>query len=69
MDGLVRTCIWCAEGQEGLVVVVADLLRPFAGRARRDPRWRLPALNVIPDAYILIPQTVADLFDEAARAI
>ena len=65
--GLRRTYIWCTEDQEGFAGV-ADLMRPFAERARRDPRWRFRVLNAIPDAYIQMPETVADLFDEAARA-
>ncbi len=66
-DGVRRTYIWCTEDQEGLSGV-ADLMRPFAERARRDPRWRFRVLNAIPDAYIQMPETVADLFDEAARS-
>lgn len=42
---------------------------PFAERARRDPRWRLHVLNAIPDAHVQMPETVAELFDEAARSI
>ncbi len=47
---------------------VADVMRPFAERARCDPRWHLHVLNAIPDAYIQVPETIADLFDEAARS-
>jgi pimeloyl-ACP methyl ester carboxylesterase len=65
--GLRRTYIWCTEDQEGLSGV-ADLMRPFAERAQRDPRWRFHVLNAIPDAYIQMPERVADLFDEAARS-
>jgi pimeloyl-ACP methyl ester carboxylesterase len=64
---LPRTYIWCTEDQEGLAGV-AEIMRPFAERARRDPRWRFHQLTAIPDAYILAPQAVADLFDEAARS-
>ena len=66
-DGLQRTYIWCTEDQEGLSGV-ADLMRPFAERAQRDPRWRFHVLNAIPDAYIQMPETIADLFDQAARS-
>ncbi|MBW3632439.1 MAG: alpha/beta hydrolase, partial [Chloroflexi bacterium] len=62
-----RTYIWCTEDQEGLSGVT-DLMRPFAERARRDPGWRFHQLQTIPDAYIHVPQTVADLFDDAAQA-
>jgi pimeloyl-ACP methyl ester carboxylesterase len=62
-----RTYIWCTEDQEGLSGVAA-LMRPFAERARSDPRWRSLVLNAIPDAFILMPEAVADLFDEAARS-
>jgi pimeloyl-ACP methyl ester carboxylesterase len=65
-DALPRTYIWCTEDQEGLTGV-ADLMRPFAERARRDPRWRFRQLVSIPDAYIQDAQAVADLFAEAAR--
>jgi pimeloyl-ACP methyl ester carboxylesterase len=65
-DHLLRTYIWCTEDQEGLSGVAA-LMRPFAERARRDLRWRFHQLNAIPDAYILMPETVAHLFDEAAQ--
>jgi hypothetical protein len=65
-DRLPLTYIWCTEDQEGLTGV-AELMRPFAERARRDPRWRFRQLAAIPDAYIHMPQAVADLFDEAAR--
>lgn len=63
---LPRTYIWCTEDQEGLAGV-AEIMRPFAERARRDPSWRFHQLTAIPDAFIHAPQTVADLFDEAAR--
>jgi pimeloyl-ACP methyl ester carboxylesterase len=66
-DDLARTYIWCTADQEGLSGV-ADLMRPFAERARHDPRWRFHQLDAIPDAYIHIPHTVADLFDAAAHA-
>jgi pimeloyl-ACP methyl ester carboxylesterase len=66
LDQVPRTYIWCTEDQEGLSGVAA-LMRPFAERARRDPRWRFHQLNAIPDAYIQMPDTVADLFAEAAR--
>ena len=67
-DSLARTYIWCTAEQEGLAGVAA-LMRPFAERAQRDPRWRLHVLNAIPDAYVQMPETVADLFDEAARSV
>ena len=66
-DGLPRTFIWCTEDPAELAGV-ADLMRPFAERARRDPRWRFHQLTSPPDAFIHVPQTVADLFDEAARS-
>jgi hypothetical protein len=62
---LPRTYIWCTEDQEGLTGV-ADLMRPFANRARNDPRWRFRQLVSIPDAFIQDPGAVADLFHEAA---
>jgi pimeloyl-ACP methyl ester carboxylesterase len=65
--GLRRTFIWCTEDPEGLSGV-ADLMRPFAERARRDPNWRFHVLNAIPDAYIQMPETITDLFDAAARS-
>ena len=65
-SGLRRTFIWCTLDPEGLSGV-ADLMRPFAERAQRDPNWRFRVLNTIPDAYVQMPETVADLFDEAAR--
>ena len=65
--GLPRTYIWCTEDQEGLAGV-AEIMRPFAERARHDPRWRFRQLTAIPDAYIHDPRAVADLFDEAARS-
>ena len=66
-DDLQRTYIWCTGDQEGLSGV-ADLMRPFAERARRDPRWHFHVLNAIPDAYVQVPETIADLFDEAPRS-
>jgi pimeloyl-ACP methyl ester carboxylesterase len=65
--GLRRTFIWCTDDPEGLAGV-ADLMRPFAERARRDPGWRFHQLTSPPDAFIYMPQAVADLFDEAARS-
>jgi hypothetical protein len=67
-DSLRRTFIWCNEDPEGLAGV-ADLMRPFAERAQRDPNWRFHQLKSPPDAFIHMPQAVADLFDEAACAI
>jgi pimeloyl-ACP methyl ester carboxylesterase len=66
-DRLRRTYIWCTQDQEGLSGV-ADLMRPFADRARNDPRWHFHVLDAIPDAYIHMPQTVAELIDAAAHA-
>jgi pimeloyl-ACP methyl ester carboxylesterase len=66
-ETLPRTYIWCTEDQAGLAGV-ADLMRPFAERARGDPGWRFRQLAAIPDAYVLMPQAVADLFEEAARS-
>jgi pimeloyl-ACP methyl ester carboxylesterase len=63
-----RTFIWCTEDPEGLSGV-ADVMQPFAERAQRDPNWRCQVLNAIPDAYIQMPETVAELFDAAARSI
>lgn len=65
--GLRRTFIWCTQDQEGLSGV-ADVMRPFAERARSDPGWQFHVLNTIPDAYIPMPATVADLIDAAARS-
>jgi pimeloyl-ACP methyl ester carboxylesterase len=65
-ESLRRTYIWCTQDQAGLSGV-PDLMRPFAERARHDRRWRFHVLNAIPDAYITMPQAVADLFDEATR--
>ncbi|HSH79243.1 MAG TPA: alpha/beta fold hydrolase [Herpetosiphonaceae bacterium] len=65
--GVQRTYIWCTEDQEGLAGV-AEIMRPFAECARHDPSWRFHQLTAIPDAYIHAPETVADLFDEAARS-
>ncbi len=62
-----RTFIWCTDDPEGLAGV-ADLMRPFAERAQRDPNWRFHQLTSPPDAFIHMPQAVADLFDEAARS-
>ena len=67
-DGPQRTFVWCTEDPEGLSGV-ADVMQPFAERAKRDPRWHFHILNSIPDAYIQMPESVADLFDEAARSI
>jgi hypothetical protein len=61
-----RTYIWCTEDPAGLAGV-ADLMQPFAERAQRDPRWRFYELTSPPDAFIHVPQAVADLFDEVAR--
>jgi hypothetical protein len=66
-DRLRRTFIWCTDDPEGLAGV-ADLMQPFAERARRDPLWRFHQLHSPPDAFISMPQAVADLFDEAARS-
>lgn len=66
-DRLPRAYIWCTEDQEGLRGV-AELMRPFAERARRDPSWRFHQLTAIPDAFIHAPHVVADLFDEEARS-
>ncbi len=65
--GLRRTFIWCTDDPEGLAGV-ADLMRPFAERARREPGWQFHQLTSPPDAFIYQPQSVADLFDEAARS-
>jgi hypothetical protein len=43
-------------------------MRPFVERARSGPHWWFHVLNAIPDAYIQMPDAVADLFDEAACA-
>lgn len=51
------------------VTGVADLMRPFAERARSDPRWRLHVLEAIPDAHIVMPEKVAEPFDAAARSL
>ncbi len=61
-----RTYIWCTEDQAGLTGV-AQVMRPFAEHARGDPAWRFHQMAAIPDAYIEVPQTVAELFDEAAQ--
>ncbi len=66
-EQLRRTYIWCTKDQEGLDGV-ADLMRPFAERARADPDWEFQILNEIPDAYILVPDIVADLIDQATTA-
>jgi pimeloyl-ACP methyl ester carboxylesterase len=62
-----RTFIWCTEDPEGLTGV-ADLMKPFADRARRDPDWGFHQINSPPAAHIFHPQTVADLFDKAAQS-
>ena len=62
---LPRTFIWCTEDPAGLAGV-ADLMRPFAERARRDRSWRFHQLTSPPDAFIYVPQAVAHLFDIAA---
>ncbi len=65
-DQVPRTYIWCTEDQEGLAGSRRSCARsPSAPGA--IPRWRFHQLNAIPDAYIQMPDTVADLFDEAAR--
>lgn len=64
---LPRTFVWCTEDPAGLAGV-ADLMRPFAERARHDPSWRFHQLTSPPDAFIFAPQAVADLFDEAAQS-
>jgi hypothetical protein len=63
---LPRTYIWCTEDQAGLAGV-ADLMQPFAAQAQRDPRWRFHQLTSPPDAFIYMPQAVAELFDAVAR--
>ena len=63
-DNLQRTFVWCTEDPEGLSGV-ADLMQPFAERARHDPGWHFQVLNTHPDAFIRIPETVADLLHEA----
>jgi pimeloyl-ACP methyl ester carboxylesterase len=63
---LPRTFIWCTEDPVGLTGV-ADLMRPFAERARRDPSWQFHQLTSPPDAFIFAPRAVGDLFEEAAR--
>jgi pimeloyl-ACP methyl ester carboxylesterase len=63
---LPRTYIWCTEDPAGLAGV-ADLMQPFAARAQRDPRWRFHQLTSPPDAFIHMPQAVAELFDEVAQ--
>jgi hypothetical protein len=66
-DGrLRRTYIWCTEDEAGLEGF-AEVTRPFAEHARTDPFWRFHHLGAIHDAFIDAPQTVANLFDEAAR--
>jgi hypothetical protein len=64
---LPRTYIWCTEDLAGLAGV-ADLMQPFAARAQRGSRWQFHQLASPPDAFIHMPQAVADLFDEVARA-
>jgi hypothetical protein len=66
-ESLLRTFIWCTKDPEGLAGV-ADVMQPFAEQARRDPTWRFYQLNSPPDAFIHMPQAVADLFDEVARS-
>jgi pimeloyl-ACP methyl ester carboxylesterase len=63
---LKRTFIWCTEDPQGLSGV-ADVMRPFAERAQGDPNWGFHLLNAVPDAYIQMPDAVADLIDAAAR--
>jgi pimeloyl-ACP methyl ester carboxylesterase len=63
---LPRTYIWCTEDPAGLAGV-ADLMQPFAARAQRDPHWRFHQLTSPPDAFIHVPEAVADLFAEVAR--
>jgi hypothetical protein len=63
---LPRTYVWSTRDQAGLPGI-PDLMRPFAERAAHDLGWRLEVLDAIPDAYILEPELVADLFDAAAR--
>jgi len=63
---LPRAYIWCTEDPAGLTGL-ADLMRPFAERARGAPGWQFHQLDSPPDAFIFAPQAVADLFDEAAR--
>jgi pimeloyl-ACP methyl ester carboxylesterase len=61
-----RTYIWCTEDEAGIEGFAA-ITRPFAERAQRDPAWRIHHLTAIHDAFIDAPETVADLFDDAAR--
>jgi pimeloyl-ACP methyl ester carboxylesterase len=65
-ERLRRTYIWCTEDEAGLEGF-AQVTWPFAERAQRDPAWRFHHLTAIHDAFIDAPQTVAALFDEAAR--
>ena len=64
---LPRTFIWCTEDPAGLAGV-ADLMQPFAQRARDDPAWKSRQLAAPPDAMIHMPGAVADLLEEAARS-
>jgi pimeloyl-ACP methyl ester carboxylesterase len=64
---LPRTFVWCTEDPAGLAGV-ADLMRPFAERARREPGWQFRQLTSPPDAFMFEPRAVADLFDEAAQS-
>jgi pimeloyl-ACP methyl ester carboxylesterase len=66
-DTLGRTYIWCTEDQEG-IEGFGEVTRPFAEHARRDSGWRFHHLTAIHDAFIEAPETIADLFDEAARS-
>jgi pimeloyl-ACP methyl ester carboxylesterase len=64
---LPRSYIWCTEDPAGLAGV-ADLMQPFAAGAQRDSRWRFHQLTSPPDAFIHMPQAVAELFDAVARS-
>jgi hypothetical protein len=64
---LQRTFVWCTEDPEGLSGV-ADLMQPFAERARHDPTWHFHVLNAHPDSVFRDPDDVADLLDRAATA-
>lgn len=64
---LPRTFIWCTDDPQGLAGV-ADFMRLFAERAQSDPDWEFYQLNSPPDAFIHMPDTVADLFDKVGRS-
>lgn len=63
-----RTYIWSTDELPGLSGI-PEIMRPFAERAKNEPAWRFHQVRSIPSAHIRAPETIAELFDEAAKRV